>query len=464
MVVATLFATVSSTPAMASPSPRPVAVQRDLGLGNPSGKTDRHGHPLSRSASRTMATPKVAASASTPTPECPPTIKCVFVPAAHVQNSTSDDYGNYDIANRPSDGMTINQIVIHDTEGSLASTLAAFQDPTFYVSAHYVIDDADGTVYQMVPTKDVAWHAGNWGTNMHSIGIEHVGHAANGSTEYTTAMYKSSAALVKYLAAKYDIPLDRGHIIGHDNVPAPNAANIPLMHWDPGPYWNWQYYMSLTGSPVLPSGNFSKIVVAPVWPYNKQPVAGQPAQPTNFVYLHTQADESSPLLTDPVLGQGTTAIDNVAAKAYFGQKFVVNAKQSSASGCWFQVWYDGQLGWIYSPANAPTVFPTKGATVTPKPGATSIPVYGRAYPDDSVYPSGVFTGSHAVVTLPYTITAGQQYVVIDASVTPDYFFGWTFDRSLPYDGTVFTGTPGEYVLVWFNGREAFVKRADISLN
>lgn len=463
MVVAALSAVISiSTPVYANPSPRPVAVHNQLGMDNPSGKQDDHGRPLQRAANKVMATPQATATTAD-TPECPPTIHCVFVPAAHVQNSTSDDYGNYDIANRPEDGMAINQIVIHDTEGSLASTLAAFQDPTFYVSAHYVID-ADGTVYQMVHTKDVAWHAGNWFTNMHSVGIEHVGHAASGATDYTPAMYKASAELVKYLANRYNIPLDRAHIIGHDNVPAPNAANIPLMHWDPGPYWNWQYYMTLLGSPVKPSSNFSQITVAPIWPLSKQPVSGQPQQATNFVYLNTQPDEASPLLSDLVLGQGTTAIDSVAAKAYYGQRFVVEAKQSAPTGCWFQVYYNGQEGWIFSPANAPTVFPAGGATITPKAGMASIPVYGRSYPDDSVYPANVFTGSHAVVTLPYTIAAGQQYVVVDASVTPDYFFGWTFDRSLPYDGTVFAGTPGEYVKIQFNGREAFVKRHDISLN
>ena len=67
--------------------------------------------------------------------------------------------------------------------------------------------------------KDIAWHAGNWDVNTRSIGIEHEGFLAKGGTWYTEAMYRASARLVKYLAAKHDIPLDRAHILGHDNVP-----------------------------------------------------------------------------------------------------------------------------------------------------------------------------------------------------------------------------------------------------
>ena len=40
-----------------------------------------------------------------------------------------------------------------------------------------MIRASDGLVTQMVPTKDMAWHAGNKSINKHSIGIEHEGYA-----------------------------------------------------------------------------------------------------------------------------------------------------------------------------------------------------------------------------------------------------------------------------------------------
>jgi N-acetyl-anhydromuramyl-L-alanine amidase AmpD len=91
--------------------------------------------------------------------------------------------------------------------------IATFQKPASGSSSHYVIRSSDGQVTQMVPTKDVAWHAGNWTMNEHSIGIEHEGIATQGGTWYTEQMYRASADLVRYLAAKYHIPLDRRRIL-----------------------------------------------------------------------------------------------------------------------------------------------------------------------------------------------------------------------------------------------------------
>jgi hypothetical protein len=62
--------------------------------------------------------------------ECPNGLECQVVPAAYAQNSASPgDYGNYDLANRPDDGLAIRYVVVHDTESSYDSTLAEFQNP-----------------------------------------------------------------------------------------------------------------------------------------------------------------------------------------------------------------------------------------------------------------------------------------------------------------------------------------------
>jgi hypothetical protein len=155
-----------------------------------------------------------------------------YGPAAWAPASTS----NYTAANRESD-YPINYVVIHVTQGSYAGTISWFQNPAAQVSAHYTFRSSDGAVTQSVREKDIAWHAGNWTYNTQSIGIEHEGYVDNASW-FTDAMYRASAALTRNLCNKYGIPKDRSHIIGHVEVPG-------ATHTDPGPYWNWTYYMQL---------------------------------------------------------------------------------------------------------------------------------------------------------------------------------------------------------------------------
>ena len=135
----------------------------------------------------------------------------------------------------------INKVIIHTAQGSFAGTINWFKDSRAGSSAHYTVRSKDGFVGQSVREKDIAWHAGNWDYNRTSIGIEHEGYVSNPAW-YTNAMYRSSARLTAYLCKKYRIPIDRRHIIGHNQVPYPNS------HTDPGRYWNWTKYMSLVKS------------------------------------------------------------------------------------------------------------------------------------------------------------------------------------------------------------------------
>lgn len=153
-------------------------------------------------------------------------------------------------ANRP-DGWfflsdPIRYIVIHTTEGSSESAVQRFQSHSSRVSAHYIIS-SDGRITQMVREKDIAWHSGNPKYNRHSIGIEHEVYASQPAT-LTDAMYRSSAALTRYLCLKYEIPMDREHIIGHNEVPDPkNPDRMGGVngHTDPGQHWDWSYFMQL---------------------------------------------------------------------------------------------------------------------------------------------------------------------------------------------------------------------------
>jgi hypothetical protein len=142
------------------------------------------------------------------------------------------------------------------TQGSWSSAINWFASPSNTgSSAHYTVRSSDGFIGQSVHEEDIAWHAGWWETNKHSIGIEHEGYIGNPSW-FTDAMYRSSARLSAYLARKYRIPIDRQHIIGHNEVPGcPGAGGGVNCHTDPGRYWNWKKYMDLVrGYANTPSG------------------------------------------------------------------------------------------------------------------------------------------------------------------------------------------------------------------
>ncbi|HEY0639063.1 MAG TPA: N-acetylmuramoyl-L-alanine amidase, partial [Pseudonocardiaceae bacterium] len=129
----------------------------------------------------------------------------------------------------------IDRVVVHVTQGSYAGTISWFQNPASGVSAHYVVRSADGEVTQMVRDGDTGYHVRNY--NSRSLGIEHEGFVNNPSW-FTDAMYRSSAALTRWLTERHGIPRTRTHIIGHNEAPGND-------HTDPGPHWNWGYYMQL---------------------------------------------------------------------------------------------------------------------------------------------------------------------------------------------------------------------------
>jgi N-acetylmuramoyl-L-alanine amidase len=120
-------------------------------------------------------------------------------------------------------GASIDKIVLHCTEGSLASALAEFQKADGrQVSAHYVID-RNGDIYQMVSDSDRSNHC--MGANQNSIGIEHV---ASETDSLTAAQAVASVALIRWLLQQYHIP--RTNIFGHDFAPGysrPGGTSCP---------------------------------------------------------------------------------------------------------------------------------------------------------------------------------------------------------------------------------------------
>jgi N-acetylmuramoyl-L-alanine amidase len=149
---------------------------------------------------------------------------------------------NYTNAHRGA--AKIDLIVIHVAQGSYSATINWFQNPSARASAHYVVGHK-GAVAQCVHNADIAWHAGWWKTNKKSIGIEHEGYIGN-PRSFTKRMYHSSARLSAYLCRRFNIPVDRRHIIGHNEVPGcPGPGGGIDCHTDPGRYWNWNKYIHL---------------------------------------------------------------------------------------------------------------------------------------------------------------------------------------------------------------------------
>jgi N-acetyl-anhydromuramyl-L-alanine amidase AmpD len=426
-------------------------------------------------------------AASLPAVDCPSTLNCTFVRAAYAQDSPTDpsNYGNYDTAGRPASmvgpsgqpaSMKISYIIIHDTEGSYAAAISTFQNPASYVSANYLIRSSDGAVTEMVSPGDVSWGAGDWYVNMHAINIENEGFAAQGKTWYTKAMYQSDAALVRYLAAEYGVPLDRAHILGHEDVPGPTNAWTAAQHWDPGPFWNWNHFMALVhgvsdsaeraagGSATR--GTHHLVTIDPAFATNKPRVTNcsgtgcvtLPSQPANFVYLRTGPGTTYALIADPLLGgsKGTTADSYWGDKATIGEKFVY----AGQSGKWTAIWFAGRKAWFYNPPGTQQAgLYTGGQVVVPNSGLTSIPVYGAAYPEASAYPSAVPVLS--VVKLKYTIKAGQAYPAITGLPT-DYYYAATINSSLPDDHTIIIGGTA-YDQISYNHRTFFVQAGQVTV-
>ena len=110
-------------------------------------------------------------------------------------------------------GNPVNAVVVHytGTNASAHNNLLYFSRNKVGASAHYFIDK-DGTLCQSVSESDTAWHAGNWQTNQHSVGIECV----SAGEDFTEAQVATLGELVRDLMARYGIP--EGSVIRHYDV------------------------------------------------------------------------------------------------------------------------------------------------------------------------------------------------------------------------------------------------------
>lgn len=395
--------------------------------------------------------------------DCPNGLECTFIPALYEQfSSDPSSYGNYDIANRPHDGLDIRYIIIHDIEGTAKSAINHFRNRS-YVSAHYILDSDTGAITQMLRNEDAGWHAGNWYINAHSIGFEHEGFAIEGADWYSNQMYRSSAKLVKYLAEKYDIPIDRQHIIGHDEVPALTQARQGTMHWDPGAYWDWSHFFNLLGEPINPSKGDKQsniVTINPNYNTNKPTFTYgskilEP-QSSSLIHLYTEPSFEAPLINDPLLSySGTNRINDWGNKAAIGQSYYKVDEEED----WTAIHYGGQKAWFYNPNNKNTS-PGAGIVIKPKGGMVSIPVYGAAYPEEAAYDgTGIEEWAKGVAEPLYQIPEGQFYVATGPFKSSYYHAKYFND---PKTNQVVIGEE-EYYQIFFNHRLGFVKKGDVEV-
>ena len=134
-------------------------------------------------------------------------------------------------------GKTPDSIILHYTGMETEeAALARLCDPASEVSCHYAIG-ADGTIIQLIPEAQRAWHAGQscWAgeTDMNSvsIGIEIMngGHDF-GLPSYTKAQIAAVIALCRDIGSRHAIPSNR--ILGHSDI-------APFRKRDPGEHFPW---------------------------------------------------------------------------------------------------------------------------------------------------------------------------------------------------------------------------------
>ena len=175
--------------------------------------------------------------------------------------------GNFTPAHRPV--QSLDRLVVHVTEGSFWGSVRWLRNPRAHASSHYVVSRS-GKIVQLVHLSDIAWHAGHWGTNEQSVGIEHEGFTY-GPAGFTQAQYHASARLAAWIARRSLMPIDRRHVIGHGDVPDGRGGRGGASHHtDPGPNWRWKHYLSLVRryagvirlsvKPLVPEGPLRGIV------------------------------------------------------------------------------------------------------------------------------------------------------------------------------------------------------------
>lgn len=204
-------------------------------------------------------------------------------------------------------GHRIQALVVHVMEGSLEGTDSWFRRPPGSpnpVSAHYGISK-DGRIVQWVRDEDVAYANGEvvrptaaivkqlgGNPNQWTLSVECEGH---GTDEPTSALMASLAEWVRAKTAEHGIPLDREHVLRHQEIKATKtcpgvisvdktvamaralgSAGAPRVgdkRWSPflGEYVYVTAYISDTDWEFLPEGELKKLGRPAQSPFSEMP-------------------------------------------------------------------------------------------------------------------------------------------------------------------------------------------------
>ncbi len=163
-------------------------------------------------------------------------------------------------------GAAIDRIIFYTSEHTADRAAKLWKD-SGAVSGHYIVTES-GAVWQFVEDEDTAYHAGNRTYNNASIGIAIEGFADYNNPEnrgrlcswQTLTQRKALVDLTLRLAGKFNIPIDREHLIGKNQVPGISGGVGELVgpeYWGgatnkyaPGPTWNWSAFMEALGVPL----------------------------------------------------------------------------------------------------------------------------------------------------------------------------------------------------------------------
>jgi len=329
--------------------------------------------------------------------EYPGAVDCIVPSSFDCNTATGNNPCTYDSANRPSD-LPINFVTIHDIEGTAQDGLNVFQDINSGVSIHYIVD-TDGTVYQLLHEKDIAFHAGNFWYNQRAIGIEHAGFDATGFLWYNAAEYMGSAKLVAYLLKKYHIAPDHDHVVSHGTIPSP-ALQFSPNHVDPGPYWLWDYYFKLIWQDVVFNMKWRNDHIITLHPRTDQrPFGGggtETAANFNFFYLYNGPSTRSGLI--PQAGTGSDVTDETNnVEPDISYYYLDKVRDPAGTGdTLYEIWYgeadhthdptpsqfaNAKLAWLAVPDGAADVGGGQLVKLNLS-GATAAKVYGRPTSND----------------------------------------------------------------------------------
>lgn len=178
-------------------------------------------------------------------------------------------------------GLGVSMVVIHDQEGTSENSIAWFlkssaqraaEGAPGQSSAHYVFDAETGKITLCVEEDDTAYHAGNLTINHRSIGLELEGYQSQPQQWYTEKALRPPAKMTADICRRYNIPIGRGNIIGHSEVPNPNyplRSSLPYggigAKTDPGTGFPWGTFMALVREYAGPTGRLVNGIFVPAW-------------------------------------------------------------------------------------------------------------------------------------------------------------------------------------------------------